>query len=94
VIVPESFESWGNPIGLVAAALTTSAFLPQLVKVWRSKSAKDVSLAMFLVFTLGIALWLVYGLIRNDIVIIVANVITFSLSLAILVLKIRFDGWR
>jgi MtN3 and saliva related transmembrane protein len=94
VIVPDSFESWGNLIGLVAAALTTSAFLPQLIKVWRSRSAKDVSLAMFLVFTLGIALWLVYGLIRNDMVIIVANVITFSLSLAILVLKIRFDGWR
>jgi MtN3 and saliva related transmembrane protein len=94
VIVPDSFESWGNHIGLVAAALTTSAFLPQLIKVWLSKSAKDVSLAMFLVFTLGIALWLVYGLIRNDMVIVVANVITFSLSLAILVLKIRFDGWR
>jgi MtN3 and saliva related transmembrane protein len=62
--------------------------------VWRSKSAKDVSLAMFLVFTVGIALWLVYGLIRNDWVIIASNVVTFSLSLAILVLKIRFDGWR
>jgi uncharacterized protein with PQ loop repeat len=45
-------------------------------------------------FTLGIAPWLLHRLIRNDIVIIVANVITFSLSLAILVLNIRFDGWR
>jgi MtN3 and saliva related transmembrane protein len=86
-----SLSNWANEIGLVAACLTTSAFLPQLIKVWRSKSAKDVSLVMFVVFTLGIALWLLYGLVRNDLVIIVANVITFVLALAILLLKLHFD---
>jgi MtN3 and saliva related transmembrane protein len=86
-----SLSGWANEIGLVAACLTTSAFVPQLIKVWRSKSAKDVSLVMFIVFTLGIALWLLYGLIRNDPVIIIANVITFILALAILLLKLRFD---
>jgi MtN3 and saliva related transmembrane protein len=86
-----SLSGWANEIGLVAACLTTSAFLPQLIKVWRSKSAKDVSLVMFVVFTLGIALWFLYGLIRNDLVIILANAITFVLALAILLLKLRFD---
>jgi MtN3 and saliva related transmembrane protein len=86
-----SLSGWANEIGLVAACLTTSAFLPQLIKVWRSKSAKDVSLVMFVVFTLGIALWFLYGLIRNDLVIILANAITFLLALAILLLKLRFD---
>jgi MtN3 and saliva related transmembrane protein len=87
-------NGWVSEIGLIAAALTTSAFLPQLIKVWRSKSAKDVSLGMFVVFTFGIALWLLYGVLRSDPVIIAANIVTFILALAILILKVRFDGWR
>jgi MtN3 and saliva related transmembrane protein len=87
-------NSWVSEIGVIAAALTTSAFLPQLIKVWRSKSAKDVSLGMFVVFTIGIALWLLYGVLRSDPVIIAANIVTFILALAILILKVRFDGWR
>jgi MtN3 and saliva related transmembrane protein len=94
VAIFSMLNSWVSEIGVIAAALTTSAFLPQLIKVWRSKSAKDVSLGMFVVFTIGIALWLLYGVLRSDPVIIAANIVTFVLALAILILKVRFDGWR
>ena len=56
-------------IGLVAGCLTTISFLPQAIKTWRSKSAKDISLAMFLCFCLGVILWIVYGALIQDILI-------------------------
>jgi MtN3 and saliva related transmembrane protein len=87
-------SNWINEIGLLAAVLTTCSFAPQLVKIWRTRSARDVSFGMFLLFTLGVALWLVYGILRQDLVIIVANTVTFILALTILILKLRFDGWR
>ena len=71
-------------IGLVAAFCTTIAFLPQVVKTWRTRSTKDISLWMFLVFTTGIFLWLVYGVIIRDVPLIAANGITFVLSGTIL----------
>lgn len=78
-------------IGFAAACLTTAAFLPQAIKVWRSRSARDISLAMFLVLCLGIALWLAYGMLRNDWPLILANATTLILAGAILVAKLRFD---
>lgn len=78
-------------LGLTAATLTTCSFVPQLTKVWRSKSAADLSFGMFTAFSIGIALWLVYGLFRADVPVIVANAITLVLSVAILVLKRRYD---
>jgi MtN3 and saliva related transmembrane protein len=77
-------------LGLVAATLTTSAFVPQLTKVWRSKSAHDLSYGMFTVFSLGIALWLLYGVLRADLPVILANAVTLVLSVAILLLKVRY----
>lgn len=79
-------------IGLIAGSLTTIAFVPQLLKTWKSRSAKDVSLLMFAGFSLGVALWLVYGFMRQDIVVILFNAITLVLASAILYFKIRFDG--
>ena len=76
-------------IGLAAAFCTTVAFLPQVLKTWRTRSTGDISLAMFLVFTTGIFLWLVYGVIIRDVPLIAANGITFVLSGTILYFKLR-----
>ena len=76
-------------IGLAAAFCTTVAFLPQVLQTWRTRSTKDLSLSMFLVFTTGIFLWLVYGLILRDIPLIAANGTTFVLSGTILYFKLR-----
>jgi MtN3 and saliva related transmembrane protein len=77
-------------IGLGAAFCTTIAFLPQVLRAWQTRSTKDLSLAMFLVFTAGIFLWLVYGLILRDVPLIAANGTTFVLSGSILYFKIRY----
>ena len=76
-------------IGLAAAFCTTVAFLPQVIKTWRTRSTADISLTMFLVFTTGIFLWLVYGLIIRDVPLIAANGVTFVLSGTILYFKLR-----
>jgi MtN3 and saliva related transmembrane protein len=78
-------------LGLTAATLTTCSFVPQLTKVWRTKSAEDLSYGMFSAFSLGISLWLLYGLLRDDVPVIAANGITLVLSVAILVLKARYS---
>jgi len=78
-----------NLIGTVAATLTTLAFLPQAWRSWRTRNLAGVSLAMYGFFTLGVFLWLVYGILLTQWPIIVANAITFVLSCSILVLKIR-----
>lgn len=79
-----------NLLGLIAGTLTTIAFLPQLLKTWKSKSAKDVSLVMMATFCLGVFLWIVYGLAIGAMPIIVCNVVTLVLALLILILKIRY----
>lgn len=78
-------------VGLVAGTLTTAAFFPQVLKTWKSRSAKDLSLGMFLLFCLGVALWLVYGLMVKDVPVIAANLITLMLAATLLVFKLR---WR
>lgn len=77
-------------IGFVAGGLTTIAFVPQLVKTWRSRSAEDVSLGMLVIFCTGVVLWLVYGLLIGAWPVILANVVTLVLALAILLLKFRY----
>jgi MtN3 and saliva related transmembrane protein len=77
-------------IGLLAGALTTLAFLPQLLKTWKSRSARDISLGMFVMFIAGVALWLVYGLLTGAVPVIAANAVTLALALVILVLKLRY----
>jgi MtN3 and saliva related transmembrane protein len=76
-------------IGLLAAFCTTIAFLPQVIRSWRTRSTADLSLSMFLIFTTGIALWLVYGLFMHDLPLIAANGVTLVLSGTILWFKLR-----
>lgn len=77
-------------IGLLAGTLTTIAFIPQLQQTWRTRSANDVSLGMLLTFIIGVFLWLIYGLMLDALPIILANLITLVLTLAILILKVRY----
>jgi MtN3 and saliva related transmembrane protein len=77
-------------IGLAAGLLTTTSLVPQVTKIWKSKSAKDVSRRMFIAFCLGVALWLAYGIIKQDIPMMIWNSISLALALAILGMKLRF----
>lgn len=77
-------------IGLIAAALTTSSFIPQVYKVWKEKSVKDISLAMYTVLFIGIVLWLYYGIEIGSLSIISANAVTLILTLSIIIAKLKF----
>lgn len=79
-----------NIIGFTAAILTTIAFLPQVIKTWQTKSAKDISLGMYLIFCAGVSLWFVYGFLTQDYPIMLANGLTLLLALVILFFKFRF----
>lgn len=80
-----------DAIGYIAAMLTTAAFLPQVLKVWRSRSAKDLSLPALVTFIIGITLWLTYGLMVAEMPIIIANLVTLGLNLFLLRLKLRYS---
>jgi MtN3 and saliva related transmembrane protein len=77
-------------IGLIAGLLTTAAFIPQVIKTWRSKSSKDLSLVMFLLYCLGVFLWTIYGVMINEFPVILWNIITLSLAAVILYFKLKF----
>ncbi|WP_222981943.1 SemiSWEET family sugar transporter [Flagellimonas meishanensis] len=76
-------------LGLVAATLTTSAFVPQVYKALKHKSTADVSLTMYIVLLIGLILWIFYGVYHNSLSIILANVITGILALTMLILKLK-----
>ncbi len=75
-------------IGYCAAFLTTIAFVPQALQSWRTKDLSGISLGMYSLFTAGVGLWLVYGLIIEKWPLILANTLTFALALSILFLKL------
>ncbi|MFL0793617.1 MAG: SemiSWEET family sugar transporter [Prochlorococcus sp.] len=77
-------------IGYLAATLTTISFLPQLIKIWKTKSAEDVSTGMFVFFVCGVLLWIVYGWEIHSPPVITANIVTCLLASMILVLKLVF----
>ena len=77
-------------IGFAAATCTTVAYAPQVIKVWKTRSARDVSLGMFLIMVLGLALWLIYGLLSGDGPLIASNAVTMLLAGGILVMKLRY----
>ena len=77
-------------LGLVAGCLTTISFLPQVLLTWRTKKAEGVSLGMYAFFTIGVALWLVYGIMLGAWPIIIANFVTLILALFVGVMKLRF----
>ena len=82
----DSFEI----IGLIAAVLTTTAYVPQAYKAWKTKSAGSVSLAMYLIMLVGITLWLVYGIHLNSLSMILANSATIILTLTIIYFKHKY----
>ena len=79
-------------VGFFAGFLTTISFLPQVVKTWKTRSASDLSLGMFSVFSVGVLFWLVYGFLIQEPPMIIWNSVTLILVLAILVLKLKFDS--
>jgi len=78
-------------IGYIAGTLTTISFVPQVIRAWKLKETRDISLAMLLLFAAGILLWTVYGIWTGSLPIIAANVITFFLILLLLGMKIRYN---
>jgi MtN3 and saliva related transmembrane protein len=80
---------WNTVIGGLAAFCTTASYFPQLKKCWETQQAGDLSLKMFSVLTLGVGLWVVYGIMQGDAVIIAANSISLCCLLAILWFKLR-----
>ena len=76
-------------IGFAAAIITTSSFFPQALKTWKTKDTTGISLIMYMFFTFGVSLWLVYGLYKTDYPLILANGISFLLSLVIFSVKLR-----
>ncbi len=77
-------------IGYAAAGLTTCSFVPQAWLTFRTRNVSGISLGMYSVFTLGVALWLAYGLLLEAWPVVAANAVTLALALAILVMKLRF----
>ncbi|MCP4089468.1 MAG: hypothetical protein GY746_06715 [Gammaproteobacteria bacterium] len=80
---------WITLLGLIAAICTTASFLPQVIKTLKSKKTNDISLLMYAILTIGLFLWLVYGIALRDIPLILANGVSFSLAMSVLLLKIR-----
>jgi len=75
-------------VGVIAGALSCTTFLPQVIKTWKSKSTKDVSLTMFIIASVGTALWLVYGILIHSFSIIATNIVVLIFSLTMLYLII------
>ncbi|WP_396433848.1 SemiSWEET transporter [Limnohabitans sp.] len=82
--------NWIDWVGTVAACLTTTSFIPQAWQTFRTRDVSGISLGMYSLFTVGVALWLVYGILLMAWPIIIANAITTSLALMILVMKLRY----
>lgn len=77
-------------IGYLAALLTTISFLPQVFKIYKTKETKSISLSMYIILTLGILLWLIYGLHLNSMPIILANAVTLVSLIYILFMKMKY----
>jgi MtN3 and saliva related transmembrane protein len=80
-----------SAIGLLAGFLTTLSFVPQVLRIWRTRSAQDVSGLMFVIFSLGVFFWLLYGLFLHDFPIVITNGLTLALSSSVLALKVKYS---
>ena len=78
-------------LGLIAACFTTSSFAPQVWRTWRTRDVSGISLATYVVITIGLALWLLYGVLRGDVPLVVANSVMVVLTAAIAAMKIAFS---
>lgn len=81
---------WTRFLGLIAAAFTTVAFLPQVIQSWKTKNMESISLPMYSMFTTGVLLWLIYGFLVKDMPVILANGFIFIFASSILILKIKY----
>lgn len=79
-----------NLLGIVAGTLTTIAFIPQVVRIWRTRSTHDISVSMFCIFSIGVVCWLLYGIALGSWPIILANLVTLALSLTVLSFKLLY----
>ena len=77
-------------IGLIAGACTTLSFVPQVVKILKTRHVRDISLLMYIILTTGVSLWLVYGILIEEAPIILANGVTLALCTAVIVMKLRY----
>jgi MtN3 and saliva related transmembrane protein len=77
-------------LGLLAGSLTTISFLPQVIKTWRTRSTKDISLEMFAIFCSGVILWIIYGFLIQDVPVILTNCATLGLASPILWFKLKY----
>ncbi|MET6989238.1 SemiSWEET family sugar transporter [Sediminicola arcticus] len=77
-------------IGLAAAVLTTTSFVPQVYKAWNQKATKDISLTMYLSFFMGVVLWFIYGIQIESLSIILANSVTGLLVFIVIILKLKY----
>lgn len=81
---------WVQMLGLVAGAFTSTSTFPQLLKTWRTKDATDVSAGMFSVLTIGVILWTIYGIQKNDVPIIATNSLAIILNCTMIIFKLRY----
>lgn len=77
-------------VSSMAGILTVIAFLPQVIKIWKTKSTKDISLGMFIIFCTGVFLWFIFGILIKSLPVIITNAVTFTLASIILVLKLKY----
>jgi MtN3 and saliva related transmembrane protein len=77
-------------LGLIAATITTISFIPQVIKIWKLKETRDISLLMYAILGIGIFLWIIYGVLLWDLPLILANGITFIFVLIILFFKFKY----
>ena len=90
VSTPEAPMVLPDWIGYAAAFCTTTAYVPQVLRVWRTRSTRDISLRMFLVLVTGLSLWLTYGITKGEPPIVIANSVTLTLAGTILFFKLRY----
>ena len=86
--------NWTDWIGYAAATLTTASFVPQAVLTFRTRDVSGISLGMYSAFTLGVALWLLYGVLIEAWPVVIANTITLALAASILGMRLRFGARR
>ena len=81
--------NWTELLGLAAAACTTTAFLPQVIRAWKTRSTHDISLGMYIIFSTGLVLWFIYGILLPSSAIILANAVTFLLASTVIYMRIK-----
>jgi MtN3 and saliva related transmembrane protein len=91
VIIKKWKSSLENLIGFIAGICTTVSFIPQAVKIYRTKKTSDISLGMFILMSTGVALWIAYGFLINSALVIIANAVTLMLAAYILVMKVKLE---